>query len=160
MANIKTILSKIGLGAAVAGTTAVSVTVPGTGAVLAPVINAISAKLDPSVKNQFDLAVQSAQDDLTKAEMQAWSQAVTAVNATMQAEANSKSLLDKWRDLIGISAALFFVNNYVLLPYFAKFGLKPIDIPSDAWLFLGAVLGVTAYHLGKVDVVNAGTSGN
>ncbi len=75
---------------------------------------------------------------------------VTAVNTTMQAEAKSEHILQwAWRPTFGLTGAGILVNNYILLPYFSKFGIVPIAVPTEVWLMLMAVLGVAAWTRGQ-----------
>lgn len=164
--NIKDVLSKIGLGALGVGATAANVV---TGGVTVPLtsslLNAIAAKIDPSIKNQFDLAVASARADMDKAEMDHNAALITAVNATMQAEAKSDSWLQKsWRPLFGLGTLAVIINNYMLLPYFARLGLQPVAVPGEVWNVMLCVLGVAAMTRGVEKITgayrNGGPAGN
>src|SRR5690348_11262908 len=148
--DVKTILTRIGLGAAAAGGVAATVATGGAaGPLVTPLIAAISNKIDPTAKDQFNLAVQAASADLAKTELDYSSKIIVAVNETMQAEAKSDSWLQKsWRPLFGLGALLVIINNYALLPYFARVGLKPVEIPGDVWNVMLAVLGVAAMTRG------------
>lgn len=78
-------------------------------------------------------------------------EAVKAVNATMQAEATSEHWIQySWRPLVGFTFIGVIVNNYILAPYAAALGLavKVLDIPSELWLAMLAILGVAAYTRG------------
>lgn len=75
---------------------------------------------------------------------------VQAVNTTMQAEAKSEHWLQwSWRPMIGYTCGVTIINNYVLLPYFVSYGLQPIQIPSEVWMVMMAVLGLAAYTRGQ-----------
>ena len=75
---------------------------------------------------------------------------ISSVNATMQAEAKSEHWMQwSWRPFFGFTGAAILINNYVLLPYFAKLGIVPIVVPSEVWLMLMAVLGVAAWTRGQ-----------
>ena len=68
-----------------------------------------------------------------------------AVNQTMQAEAKSEHWIQySWRPIIGLTFAGTIINNYILLPYFATVGLKPVVIPDGIWSAMLVVLGVAA----------------
>ena len=70
---------------------------------------------------------------------------IEAVNQTMQAEARSEHWLQwSWRPLVGITFSLVIINNYVLMPYLASVGLKPIDIPAHLWNAMLMILGIAA----------------
>lgn len=75
---------------------------------------------------------------------------IAAINATMQAEAKSEHWMQwSWRPLFGYTACGVLVNNYILLPYLKNVGIQPIDIPSEVWLMIMAVLGVAAWTRGQ-----------
>lgn len=71
---------------------------------------------------------------------------IESVNRTMQAEAKSEHWMQwVWRPFVGFIFGLTFIGVYFVLP------LAEIDsptIPSEAWLMLGAVLGVASWHRG------------
>lgn len=159
--DIKAILSKIGLGALGVGATAANVVTGGaTVPLTSSLLNAIAAKIDPSAKNQFELAVQAAQADLAKAEMDHNTAIIAAVNATMQAEAKSDSWLQKsWRPLFGLGTLAVIVNNYMLLPYFARLGLQPVTVPGEVWNVMLCVLGVAAMTRGVEKITAAYRNG-
>jgi len=90
---------------------------------------------------------------LATAEMQLQAIMVQAVNQTMQAEAKSEHWMQwSWRPTFGFTGAAILVNNYILLPYFAKLGVVPISVPDEIWLMLTAVLGVAAWTRGQVNI--------
>jgi hypothetical protein len=77
-------------------------------------------------------------------------ESLNAVNATMQAEAKSEHWLQwSWRPFFGITACAILINNYILLPYLKLVGVVPIEVPSEVWLMIMAVLGVAAYTRGR-----------
>jgi hypothetical protein len=81
---------------------------------------------------------------------------IKAVNDTMQTEAKSEHWLQwSWRPIVGITFSAVVINNYVLLPYFAKAGLQAIQIPGDMWSAMLIVLGVSAGTRGWEKIVNA-----
>ena len=88
--------------------------------------DAVSAfKADPTKVEELVSAIQLASITLQQTTIQ-------AVNATMQAEAQSAHWLQwAWRPLFGLTACSILVNNYVLLPYLSKFGIVPIAVPSE-----------------------------
>jgi hypothetical protein len=70
---------------------------------------------------------------------------IDAINKTMQAEAKSEHWAQwLWRPVVGFTFSATIINNYILLPYLAKWGLAPIDIPSGIWQAMLIVLGVAA----------------
>jgi hypothetical protein len=77
------------------------------------------------------------------------SSVISSVNQTMQAEAKSEHWMQwAWRPTFGFTASGILVNNYILLPYFAKLGIVAIVIPMEVWLMIMAVLGVAAWTRG------------
>lgn len=106
--------------------------------------DAVSAfKADPTkvveLEHSLELAVMNTQVQM-----------VSAINATMQAEAKSEHWMQwAWRPTFGFTGAAILINNYILLPYFAKLGIVPIEVPSEVWLMLMAVLGVAAWTRGQ-----------
>jgi hypothetical protein len=85
---------------------------------------------------------------------------IKAVNDTMQTEAKSEHWLQwSWRPLVGITFSAVIINNYILLPYFAKAGLQAIQIPSEMWNAMLVVLGVAAGTRGWEKIVNAQQGG-
>ena len=86
---------------------------------------------------------------------------IKAVNDTMQTEAKSEHWLQwSWRPIVGITFSAVIINNYILLPYFAKAGLQAIQIPSEMWNAMLVVLGVAAGTRGWEKIVNASSSKN
>lgn len=102
--------------------------------------DAVSAfKADPTKVLELEATLEQAAMSFTK-------DTITAVNATMQAEAKSEHWMQwSWRPCFGYTACGILINNYVLLPYLAKFGIVPIAVPSEVWIMIMAVLGVAAY---------------
>src|SRR4030066_1446839 len=67
------------------------------------------------------------------------------VNSTMRAEAQSdKFIVYAWRPLVGFCFVALICNNFILMPYFASYGLQPIIIPDGIWSAMLVVLGVSA----------------
>lgn len=106
--------------------------------------DAVSAfKADPTKIVELEAA-------LEQATLKFQSEALQAVNTTMQAEAKSEHWMQwAWRPTFGFTGAAILVNNYIFLPYFAKLGIVPIEVPSEVWLMLMAVLGVAAWQRGR-----------
>ena len=77
-------------------------------------------------------------------------EALTAINATMQAEAKSEHWMQwAWRPFFGFTGAAILINNYILLPYLVHFGVVVITVPAEVWIMIMAVLGVAAYTRGR-----------
>lgn len=86
---------------------------------------------------------------------------IKAVNDTMQSEAKSEHWPQwSWRPIVGLTFSVVILNNYVLLPYFAKFGLQPIQMPPELWNAMLVVLGIAAGTRGWEKVVNAKNDSN
>lgn len=67
------------------------------------------------------------------------------VNSTMREEAKSEHWMQwAWRPTVGFTFSGMIVNNYILLPYLAKYGMQPIIIPGDVWSAMLVVLGAAA----------------
>src|SRR3990167_1342679 len=78
------------------------------------------------------------------------------VNATMRAEAQSdKFIVYAWRPLVGFCFVALICNNFILMPYFAYYGLQPIIIPDGIWSAMLVVLGVSAGTRGYEKVMRA-----
>jgi Holin of 3TMs, for gene-transfer release len=99
-------------------------------------------KADPTKVAELESA-------LNQAVVNAQAAMITAVNQSMQAEAKSEHWLQySWRPLYGYTGILLIIHNFVLASYFAKFGLVALNVPSEIWYLLTAVVGVTAYTRG------------
>jgi hypothetical protein len=115
--------------------------VKGLGEAVATAVGAFRA--DPTKTLELQAAIE-------QAAMKFQSEALQAVNATMQAEAKSEHWMQwAWRPSFGFTACAILVNNYVLLPYFAKLGVVAIVVPAEVWMMIAAVLGVAAYVRGR-----------
>lgn len=67
------------------------------------------------------------------------------INQTMRAEAASEHWAQwLWRPCVGFTFCAMIINNYILIPYFAKYGMIPIIIPEGIWSAILVVLGVSA----------------
>jgi hypothetical protein len=73
--------------------------------------------------------------------------AILAVNATMQAEATSDHWPTySWRPFVGFVFGTMFLGVYFVLPL-AK--LPVPEVPTEAWLAIGGVLGVASWFRGQ-----------
>lgn len=112
--------------------------------------DAVSAfKADPTKVVELETSLQQATMDLEKS-------VIMAVNQTMQEEAKSEHWAQwLWRPCFGFTACAVLINNYILLPYFAPLGVLPIQVPSEVWIMIMAVLGVAAWTRGteKIEAV-------
>lgn len=106
-------------------------------------------KADPTKVLEFEAAI-------AQATIQFQASTIAAVNATMQAEAKSDHWLQwSWRPLFGYTACAVLVNNYILLPYLKPVGILPIEVPSEVWIMIMAVLGVAAWTRGQENIQRA-----
>ena len=105
---------------------------------------AVSAfKADPTKVAEFETKIEEIRTTYETA-------VVAAVNATMQAESRSEHWAQwLWRPVFGFTGSAMLINNYILLPYFAKLGIVPIPVPMEVWAMLMAVLGVAAWTRGQ-----------
>jgi hypothetical protein len=72
---------------------------------------------------------------------------VEAVNATMQSESKSEHWAQwLWRPFNGFVLGTLVFCDYFLLPLLK---IPVPTIPTEVWLALGAVVGVTAWHRGR-----------
>ena len=72
---------------------------------------------------------------------------VQAVNATMQAEAAAEHWPTySWRPFCGFVFGSMFLGVYFILPLM-KLPVPPV--PTEAWMAMGAVLGVASWFRGK-----------
>ena len=116
----------------------------GVEGILSPIAKVIQIfKPDATQQAQLDAAFE-------QAKLNAESTILTAINATMQAEAKSEHWLQwSWRPVIGFTFAGTILNNYILYSYLSKFGMVQIVIPEGVWMAMLAVLGVSAYVRGR-----------
>ena len=85
-------------------------------------------------------------------------QAVLAVNATMQVEAKSDHWPTYgWRPFCGFVFGIMFLGVYFVLPL----ARVPVpEVPTEAWLAMGGVLGVASFFRGKAQAdPRVGTDG-
>lgn len=110
----------------------------------AAVQKAVSAfKADPTKELEFEHAIAQATIEYQKS-------VIASVNETMRAEAQSDHWMQwAWRPTFGFTACGVLVNNYVLLPYLKPWGVVPINVPSEVWVMIMAVLGVAAWTRGQ-----------
>jgi len=120
------------------------------------------AELDNKVQLQ-QLAVQASANQLA-----ADTQRIQAVNVTMQAEAKSEHWAQwAWRPFNGFAFGITLFFNYALpalmnalAPIFIN-DWKPVVsqvIPEFVFIAWGAVLGVTAWHRGVMQRIQAGST--
>ena len=86
------------------------------------------------------------------------SKQLETVNATMREESKSEHWLQwSWRPAVGFLFITMCLNNYVILPYLKSKGLQAVEIPSEVFMAILAILGVASWHRGvkKVEEVKA-----
>ena len=106
-------------------------------------------KADPTEVRKLQSAIALAENTLRGKIIDAESAVISAVNKTMQAEAKSEHFLQwSWRPFVGFTFAATIINNYILYPYFAEFGMRQVEIPGNVWLAMLTVLGAAAYTRG------------
>jgi hypothetical protein len=72
---------------------------------------------------------------------------IQAVNVTMQAEARSEHWWSSgWRPFVGFVFGTMFLGVYFVLPLMK---IPPPVVPTEAWMAIGAVLGVASWFRGK-----------
>lgn len=113
--------------------------------------DAVSAfKADPTKVLELEAAIAQA----TVAYQQS---VISAVNETMRAEAGSQHWMQwSWRPSFGFTACGVLINNYILLPYLKPAGIVPIEVPSEVWVLIMAVLGVAAWTRGQENIAKVG----
>lgn len=85
------------------------------------------------------------QADMEAAALKFQEQAIIAVNATMQAESKSEHWAQwLWRPTIGFTFAGVLINNYILVAYFASYGVVSIPVPGEVWTAMLVILGAAA----------------
>lgn len=73
--------------------------------------------------------------------------AITSVNKTMQAEVASERWPSySWRPFVGFVFGVMFLGVYFVLPLLR---LPVPEVPVEAWMSIGAVLGVASWFRGK-----------
>ena len=86
------------------------------------------------------------------------SKQLETVNATMREESKSEHWLQwSWRPAVGFLFITMCLNIYVVLPYLKSKGLQAVEIPSEVFMAILAILGVASWHRGvkKVEEVKA-----
>lgn len=105
--------------------------------------NSIISRIWPD-KTQVMQMQEQAKELLIKGEFDLELAQITAVNATMQAEAKSEHWAQwLWRPTIGFTFAAVLVNNYILLPYFQAW-VHPLAVPDNVWTAMLVILGASA----------------
>lgn len=83
------------------------------------------------------------QSNILRMQLDAETARIQAVNQTMQAEAAAQHWPTfTWRPFLGFVAGVMIFGDYFLLPLM---GIDSPYIPSEAWMFLSAVLGIASW---------------
>lgn len=133
-------------GAAVGTVGAMIASAFGVGSTPDEVLQTITTNPDAAVKLREIEARR--QVELEALSLSAATQAIQAVNATMQSEAASDHWPTyAWRPFCGFIFGTTFFGVYFVLPLLK---LPVPSIPFEAWTALGAVLGVASWFRGKM----------
>ena len=148
---------------------------PAGAAVGEVVAHAIGAATTPDAIDQAIATDPSAAEKIRELEIQnkfslramqtaAETARIVAVNQTMQAEARSTSLWDKWRGAWGWISALAFAAQIgglvaITVQQGAAAAAQAVASMSGVimtlWAVPGAILGVTAWHVGQTERIKA-----
>ena len=113
-------------------------------------------KIPPEKKAEIELALIQNQTEVLKIESELNAKLVESVNATMREEAKSEHWAQwLWRPTVGFTFSAVLVNNFILYPYFAKYGMASIQIPAEVWTSILVVLGAAAATRGWEKVARA-----
>lgn len=78
------------------------------------------------------------------------------INETMQKESESPHFITyAWRPIIGFTFAFVIINNYIIIPYLAPYGIVPINMPSEIWNAILVILGAASALRGWKQVEEA-----
>ena len=115
---------------------------------------------DPNLSMQFQKAVLDQQShlaevaaDLEKAELAADQANTATINQTMQVEAKADHWPTySWRPFVGFCFAVAWLGDYLVLPILHGYNpaITVPTIPPEAWMAVGAVLGVASYFRGRM----------
>lgn len=119
----------------------------------APDAAVAALQADPNLAYQFQKSVldQQAQlaqiaADVQKAEIEATSANMAAVNQTMQVEARADHWPTySWRPFIGFTFGLY-INSLWVLPLFK---VQPVMLSPDLTVVVGGILGIASFFRGK-----------
>ena len=113
---------------------------------LGKVVSKLTDKYLPSSMSEKEKAeIQLEMEKLILEEGRVLQAQMESVNATMREEAQSeKFIVYAWRPLVGFCFVALIINNFILIPYFALYGLQPIIIPDGIWSAMLVILGVSA----------------
>jgi hypothetical protein len=149
--DVKSILSKVGLGAATAGAVAANVA---TGGALTPLTNtilkALADRLDPAMKAQMDAAALAAQADLQKAEWDHVEKIATIAQEDMASARERQAVVKDWIPsvlAVGVTAGFFALLWFLTHNTLPESNQRIFDIMLGS---LGtAWLSIVAYYFGS-----------
>jgi hypothetical protein len=149
--DVKSILGKVGLGAATAGAVAGNAV---TGGALTPLTNtilkALADRLDPTVKAQMQAAAVAAQDELQQAE---WDHAEKISALAEQDMASARARQAAVKDLVPSLLALAVTVGFFLLLWFLCHHTIPDSNQRIFDIMLGSLgtawLSIVAYYFGS-----------
>lgn len=115
---------------------------------------------DPNLAMQFQKAVLDNQAqlaqiaaDVEKAELAADQANTATINQTMQVEAKADHWPTySWRPFVGFCFAIAWLGDYLVLPILHGYNTAIVvpTVPPEAWMAIGAVLGVASYFRGRM----------
>jgi hypothetical protein len=115
---------------------------------------------DPNLALQFQKAVLDQQYEIQKlsqelqlAQITADSQNAVAVNTTMQTEAKADHWPTySWRPFVGFCFGFAWIGAYFVIPILRGWwpAIAQPNIPPEAWVAVGGVLGVASFFRGKM----------
>jgi len=119
---------------------------------------AVSAfKADPTKVAELEQAVNLAVIDAGNRAEEAATRALETVNATMRAEAASEHWLQwSWRPVGAYVFYTMVVNNFVIYPYLARFGVVHMEMSEMLFATFAALLGISAFTRGRAKEGNNG----
>lgn len=116
----------------------------GIGALAKDLRSAITGK--ETIPPDIILELEKIAERLEQGENKVEAATIQFVNQTMQAEAKSEHWMQwAWRPFVGFVFGITFFGVYFVLPLAS---ISPPEIDSNAWLMIGAVLGVASWHRG------------
>jgi|SRR3972149_852692 len=131
----------------------------GEGGILGGVVDVLKSTgviPDPALKAKLQEMLLKQQISLEEI----WAKQIESVNATMREEAKSEHWMQwSWRPTVGFTFSGVIINNYILVPYLAKFGVLPLTIPGELWTAMLVVLGVAAGTRGYEKIMKANGNG-
>lgn len=109
-------------------------------------------KADPTKALEYEKELETAKinasleaDRIANQAEETFAKELETVNQTMRIEANSEHwMVWSWRPSIGFTFCAILINNYILIPYLKKYGAEYIEIPTEVWMAILAVLGVAS----------------